>query len=115
MKTKTLITLASLLIFRGEAQTVLFDFENAPRFTPLPINLTVGGLTAHFSATGGGFSIQLITVQGINPGGGFSGNCIYPSSTSAADLLVSFSKPLTAFSILYATQELAVTTPRPCA
>jgi hypothetical protein len=71
MKTKTLLVLAGFLVFRAEAQTVLFDFENAPRFTSLPINLTVGGITAHFSATGGGFSIQLITVQGINPGGDF--------------------------------------------
>jgi len=107
MKTKSLIILVALLIFRAEAQTVLFDFENAPRYTSLPINLTVGGITAHFSASGQGFSIQLVTVQGINPGGGFAGNCIYPNSVYAADLLVSFSKPLTAFSILYATQELA--------
>ena len=44
--------------------------------------------------------------RSLNPVG-FSGNCIYPSSINAADLLVNFSKPLNAFSILYATQELA--------
>jgi hypothetical protein len=38
---------------------------------------------------------------------GFSGNCIYPNSIYAADLLMSFSVPLTDFSLLYAPQELA--------
>ena len=67
MKTQTLIVLASLLIVRAQAQSVLFDFENAPQYTPLPINLTVGGITAHFSATGQGYSIQLFNCQGLNP------------------------------------------------
>ena len=39
--------------------------------------------------------------------GGFSGRFIYPSGINAADFLVSFSTPLTDFSILYASQELA--------
>jgi hypothetical protein len=99
MKPQILLVLAGLLTVRAGAQSVLFDFENAPRYTSLPINLTVGGITANFSATGQGYSIQLVTVQGLNPAG-FSGNCIYPNSTSAADLLVSFSKPLISFSIL---------------
>ena len=34
---------------------------------------------------------------------GFAGNCIYPSSVFAADLLVSFSTVVTAFSIHKAT------------
>jgi hypothetical protein len=37
---------------------------------------------------------------------GFAGNCVYPNSVFAADLLVGFSTPLTSFSILYAPQEL---------
>jgi hypothetical protein len=106
MKTKLLIILACLLILRTQAQNILFDFENAPRYSPLPINLTMDGITAHFSATGQGYSIQLATVQGLNPAG-FSGNCIYPSSIYAADLIVSFSTPLTDFSILYAPEEYA--------
>lgn len=87
------------------AQPVLFDFDNAPAHTPLPITLSVGGITAHFSATGQGFSIQPANSMGFTPAG-FSGNCIYPDSVFAADLLVSFSTNLTAFSILYAPQEL---------
>ncbi|RDJ93410.1 hypothetical protein B4Q13_22095, partial [Lacticaseibacillus rhamnosus] len=42
-------------------QSVLFDFENAAQDAPLPIDLTVGGITAHFSATGQGFSIPIPT------------------------------------------------------
>ena len=30
------------------AQSVLFDFDTAPAHSPLPIDLTVGGITAHF-------------------------------------------------------------------
>lgn len=107
MKTKTIVVLLiTLLTIRAEAQSVLFDFGNAPQYTPLPINLTVSGITAHFSATGQGYSIQLATCQGLNPLG-FSGLCIYPSSINAADLVADFSTPLTDFSILYAPEEYA--------
>jgi len=106
MKTKTLIVLAAFLTVRSGAQSVLFDFENAPQYSPLPINLTTGGITAQFSATGQGYSIQLATCQGLHPVG-FTGLCIYPSSINAADLIVNFSTPLTDFSILYAPEEYA--------
>ena len=106
MKTQTLIVLASLLIIRAEAQTVVFDFDSLAAHTGLPAAYTMGGITASFSATGQGFSIQPANTLGFTPAG-FAGNCIYPNSINAADLLVSFSAPLTAFSILYATQELA--------
>ena len=87
---------------RGE----FFSFDNAPRYTPLPVDVTVDGLTAHLSATGDGFSIQAANVLGFTPAG-FSGNCIYPSSVYGADLLVGFSKTLTDFSILYSPEEYA--------
>jgi len=87
-------------------QSVLFDFDNAPYHTSLPISLTSSGLTAQFSATGQGFSIQSANVLGFTPAG-FSGLCIYPSSVYLADLRVSFSKPVTDFSILYAPEEYA--------
>ncbi|HXR46592.1 MAG TPA: hypothetical protein VN784_04055 [Candidatus Limnocylindrales bacterium] len=106
MKAQFLIVLTCLLIARAQAQSVLFNFENAPQYTPLPITLTVGGVTAHFSATGQGFSIQLYNCQGLSPVG-FSGLCIYPSSIYAADLIVDFSPSLTDFSILYAPEEYA--------
>jgi len=101
-----LIVLSGLLLARSEAQTVLFDFENAPRYSPLPLTLTVGGVTAQFTATGQGYSIQAANTMGFTPVG-FFGNCIYPSSIYASDLVVSFSTSLTGFSILYAPQELA--------
>ena len=107
MKTQVLIVLAGLLTFRAGAQSVLFDFDNAPLHTSLPIDLTVGGITAHFSSTGlGGYSIQPANTLGFTPTG-FGGYCIYPNGNNASDLLVNFSTPLTDFSILYAPQELA--------
>jgi len=87
-------------------QTVLFDFDTAPVHTPLPPSLTVAGVTAHFSATGQGFSIQPANSLGFTPAG-FSGYCIYPNSVFAADLQVSFSQTIGAFSILYAPEEYA--------
>lgn len=90
----------------SRAQTVLFDFENATQYSPLPINLTVSGITASLTATGQGFSIQQSSVLGFTPAG-FSGLCVYPSSVFAADLQVGFSQTLTNFSILYAPEEYA--------
>jgi hypothetical protein len=98
--------LTGVLITHLHGQSILFDFENAPLYTSLPIRLSAGGITAQFSATGQGFSIQPANSMGFTPTG-FSGNCIYPNSIYASDLLVSFSAPLTYFSILYAPQELA--------
>jgi hypothetical protein len=88
--------------------TVLFDFNSGPQFTSVPLDLTVGGITAHFSATGQGFSIQnTAQVIGVLPAG-FSGLGLTPNSVFAADLLVSFPQEIvTDFSILVAPQELA--------
>ena len=88
--------------------TVLFDFNSGPQFAPLPLDLTVQGITAHFSATGQGFSIQdTAQVIGVLPTG-FSGLGIVPSSVFPADLLVSFpQEQVTDFSIMVAPQELA--------
>jgi hypothetical protein len=99
------------LVFGAQARagTILFDFENATPHTPLPLSLTVDGLTAHFSTSGGdGFSIQTLGTgtAGIMPTG-FSGNCIFPSGINTSDLLISFSQTITDFSILFATFELA--------
>ncbi len=99
------LVLASGLGIRAGAQAILFDFENARVHAPLPISLTVDGLTADFSATGQGFSIQEAGTMGFTPAG-FSGLCIYPSSVFAADLIVNFSRPVISFSILYSPQEL---------
>ena len=81
----------SLLFLRidAAAQCALFDFENATVRSPLPIILTVGGITAQFSATGQGFAIRTANTMGFAPPG-FSGLCVYPSSTNAAGLMVAF-------------------------
>ena len=91
---------------QASAAPVLFNFDNAVLHSPLPIDLTEGGITAHFSATGQGFSIQQANVLGFTPAG-FSGYCLYPNSVFPADLLVSFSQTLVDFSILYAPEEYA--------
>lgn len=87
--------------------TVLYDFNSGPQHASLPLDLTVGGITAHFSATGQGFSIQ-DTVQsiGVLPAG-FSGLGLVPNSVFPADLIVSFpNNTLTDFSIMFAPQDL---------
>jgi len=107
MMARTLVVLLGVSLCAGAtpAQTVLFDFENASDYSAFPLDLTVSGLTAHFSATGQGYSIQSSSTVPIVPPG-FSGRYIYPTSVFAADLLVSFSQALTNFSILYSPQEL---------
>lgn len=87
------------------AQVVLFDFDTAPLSSPLPIDQTVGGITAHLSATGQGYSIQNANVLGFTPQG-FSGRILYPNSIYLADLLIHFNQALADFSIMYSCQEL---------
>jgi hypothetical protein len=104
-RSAALLAGASALTTHATAQSVLFDFDNAPLHSPLPVQLSAGGIVASFSATGQGFSIQEANTMGFTPAG-FAGFCIYPSSVFAADLLVGFSQTLSDFSILYAPQEL---------
>ncbi len=105
------LTLFTMVLVGGQAgaQSVLFDFDSTPAHTPLPLTLTGGGVTASFSATGQGFSIQAANTMGFTPAG-FAGNCIYPNSVYLSDLHVGFSPPLAGISILYAPQELACDT-----
>ena len=85
--------------------SVTFDLDNAPVHTSLPVSVSAGGISAQFTATGSGFSIQPANTLGLTPAG-FGGLCIYPNSVFPADLLVSFSQPMTGFFILYSPQEL---------
>jgi hypothetical protein len=103
---KLLGTLSVVLVILSPANAgaQLFDFDTAPVHSPLPISLTVAGVTATFIGTGQGFSIQEAGVLGFTPVG-FAGNCIYPSSVFLADLQVSFSVPLSYFSIMFAPEE----------
>src|SRR5215467_9690216 len=108
MTTRLLFLLAGAgwLSTGARAQETLFDFDTAPGHTPLPITLTNGGVSAVLSGTGQSYSIQPANSLGFTPVG-FAGNCIYPDSVFAADLLVSFSPAITNFSILYAPEEYA--------
>jgi hypothetical protein len=72
----------------------------------LPVDRTVGGLTAHLTATGNGFSLQPANSLGFTPVG-FSGYSVYPNGVYQSDLKVDFSNALTNFSILYAPEEYA--------
>ena len=108
MKKRTLLALWVLCLPASQAgaQSVLFDFDSTPYHTPLPIDLTVGDITASFSGTGQSYSIQLANISGIGTPAGFSGNCIYPNSAFPSDLLVSFSQALRDASIMFAPSEL---------
>lgn len=110
MKTTYGIIAAMVVLSCGfaRAATILFDFNRGPQYSSLPLNLTVDGVTAHFSATGQGFSIQnTAQVIGVLPAG-FSGLGLVPNSVYLADLLVSFpQRSVTDFSIMVAPQELA--------
>lgn len=106
MNVRLIFLLTCLAVTPARAQIVLFDFDSAPLFTPLPLDITVGSLTAHLSATGEGYSIQRADTLGFTPAG-FAGNSIYPSSVFPADLLISFSTVLTDFSIMFAPEEYA--------
>lgn len=103
-RTAVIAAFATIAAASASAQAVLFDFNNAPLHTPLPIDLTVAGISAHFSATGQGYSIQDTSAPVVPLG--FTGRFIYPSSIQPADLLISFDRTLTDFSILYSPQEL---------
>jgi hypothetical protein len=88
-----------------QAQSVPFDFDNLPPGSGLPGNYVQGNVTASFTSTGlGGYYIQQVDTYIVKPAG-FAGNMICPSSTSSADLLVSFSAPLSDFSIMYSPEE----------
>jgi hypothetical protein len=106
MRTQIVGFLASFLVVGAEAQNILFSFDDLAAHSGLPTSYSVGGINASFSSTGQGFSIQAANVLGFTPFG-FSGNCIYPNSVFAADLIASFSTPITDFSILYSPEEYA--------
>jgi hypothetical protein len=103
------ITLFSFLMIAMASpvftQAILFDFDNAPLYTSLPINQTANGITVHLAATGQGYSIQAANVLGFTPPG-FAGHILYPNSISISNLLIRFSQTINDFSIMYSCQEL---------
>ena len=75
----------------ARAQDVTFDFDNVPLYAPLPLDITPGGVTGHFSSGSPwyNYSIQPADVLGFAPQG-FSGLCIFRSTVFQSDLSVSF-------------------------
>jgi hypothetical protein len=102
------VILTSAFAQISPADALTFTFDDIPAHTTLPVDETVGTLTAHLSffnyGSANGFSIQAANTLGFTPTG-FSGNMIYPDSIYQSDLIVSFSAPVTDFSILYAPEE----------
>jgi hypothetical protein len=92
--------------FVSSPLSVAFDFDSAQAMRPFPLDTMVDGLSAHLTGTGQGYSLQVVGTVGIAPAG-FSGQCIFPSSVFASDLIIDFSETLADFSIMYAPQELA--------
>ncbi len=105
-KTALFTALAAIIAVgaSASAQSILFDFNNAPDHTSLPLQLTQGGITASLSAGINGYSIQDSSAP-VFPSG-FSGLFLYPNSIYGTDVMVSFNHTLTDFSILYAAWEL---------
>ena len=103
-----LVTTIAAISVCTRAQDVTFDFDNAPVHAPLPLDITAGGITGHFSSGSPwyNYSIQPADVLGFTPQG-FSGLCIFPSTVFQSDLLVSFDTQLTSASVLYAPEEYA--------
>lgn len=93
------------VVYSVSSQAILFDFDNAPLHSSLPIDQTVSGITAHFSATAQGYSIQDDSAPVVPMG--FTGRWIYPNSVYLSDLLIRFDQTITDFSIWYSCQELA--------
>jgi hypothetical protein len=96
---------ALLANFSHAPNAATFTFDDAPRYTPLPITLTAGGVTATFSGTGQSYSVQQVGELGIAPVG-FSGNMLMPGSVFLADLVIDFDRPVVDFSVLFAPHEL---------
>lgn len=98
----------------GITQSVLFNFDGGPQFTGTPLDQVSGGIRAHFTGTGSGYSIQNTDqVIGMLPLG-FQGLGLSPNSVFGSDLGISFSRQsdgtaqnLSSVSILVAPQELA--------
>ena len=101
-------------VVAAQGQSVLFDFDSAPLHSSLPLDLSQGGINAHFSSSmtgnGYGFSIQDPLATILLVPAGFSGYAICPNGVYATDLLVSFNVALSDFSIMVAPQVLACDT-----
>ncbi len=94
--------------FETAPLSAMFNFDDAPAYTTLPIGLSSNGISATVTASstsGGTFAIWPYDTWGIRPAG-FSGLSLFPTTIFGADLVADFSHTLVDFSILYCPQEL---------
>ena len=89
------------------AQTATFDFDTAtPALTTgqnVPFDQTSGAVTAHFSASSGGFSVQHAGSTYLNLSL-FSGNYLYPNEDNGV-LVIQFNEQITNLAMAFATAE----------
>ena len=91
------------------AQSATFDFDTgAPGldvYQPLPVDQTAGGVTAHFRAAGGGFSVQTASFMYGLRLSLFSGNFLVPDDfvTGINILDIQFSELVTNVTFAFAT------------
>ncbi len=105
---------AWLLAFSGgfcsEGQTAFFDFDTgtpAPAVNQgLPLDQTAGGVTAHFVAASGNFTVQTAYFIGY-PVSSFSNQFLYPAGSKGAVLEIRFSELLTNISFSFATIQIS--------
>ena len=108
-RSATLLALLGLWLGNlAGAQTATFDLDTAtPTLTPgqtVPFDQTAGAVTAHFSASSGGFSVQNYnTTFLILPR--FSGNYLFPNSGDPGVLVIQFSQQITNLVMDFATAE----------
>jgi hypothetical protein len=98
------------------AQTVTFDFDTATptltTFQNLPLDQTIGGVSARFSAVSGGFSVQSEASTGYRLSQ-FSGHYLFPNTTRGSALRIQFSQELTAITLTFATTDYLPAAPNP--
>jgi hypothetical protein len=101
---RALFALAIVVLLSSSAGASVIDFDSGPSNASLPLDYTADGVTAHF--VGGYYTLTPASYIYMTPAG-FSGLCLMPSGVSKSDLEITFSQPISNFSIMFAPDELA--------
>jgi hypothetical protein len=96
------------LAYSAPAQSVEFGLDTGTPpthiYQNLPLDQTAGGVTAHFSAVSGSFSVQTDSTTGFKLSQ-FSGHYLYPNVLRGSVLRIQFSVALTEISLTFATTD----------
>jgi hypothetical protein len=103
--------------YTAAAYTVMtFDFDTGnptlPLLRNLPVDQTVDGVGAHFSAISGNFSIQNDVSTGFSLSQ-FSGKWVYPNNRRGDILRIQFDHELSDLSFTFATTDYQTSHPQP--